>query len=66
MRLSHVLPAFVVVFGFSCSGCGGGGEPTSIDSDELQSYVEENAAALAAEDAAMEAEEEADDADDDE
>jgi len=64
MRLSQLLSAFVVVCVLSLVGCGGSGEPTSVDSDELQSYVEDNAADLAAEDAAMEAEEEAEDADD--
>ena len=64
MRLSQLLSACFVVFGLSITGCGGSNEPTSVDSGELQSYVEDNAAALAAEDAAMEAEEEAEDADD--
>jgi hypothetical protein len=37
---------------------------TSVDSSELQSYVEENADALAAEDAAADAEDAEEDADD--
>jgi hypothetical protein len=64
MRLSHLLSAFLVACGLSVAGCGGSNEPTSIDSGELQSYVQENADALAAEDAEMEAEDAAEDADD--
>ena len=64
MRLSQLLSAFFVVFGLSITGCGGSNEATSVDSGELQSYVEDNAAALAEEDRLMEAEEEAEDADD--
>ncbi len=45
------------------TGCGGSNEATSVDSGELQSYVEENAAALAEEDRLMEAEEEDEDDD---
>ncbi len=66
MRLSQAFAAFLIICGLSLVGCGGGNEPTSVDSGELQNYVQENAAALAEEEAAMEAEEAAEDADDDE
>ncbi len=56
MRLSQLLPASIVVCVLSVAGCGGSNEPSSVDSGELQSYVQDNAAALAAEDAAMEME----------
>ena len=56
MRSSQFLFALLVASTLSLVGCGRGSETTAIDSDELQSYVEDNAEALAAEDAAMEAE----------
>lgn len=64
MRLCQLFFALLMVSGLSFAGCGGSGEATSIDSGELQSYVQDNAPALAAEDAAMDAEEEAEDEDD--
>ena len=56
MRLSQLLPASIFICVLSVAGCGGSNEPSSVDSGELQSYVQDNAAALAAEDAAMEME----------
>jgi hypothetical protein len=64
MRFSRFLFALLAVSTFSFLGCGRSNEPTSVDSGELQSYVEDNADALAAEDAAMEAEDAEEDADD--
>lgn len=65
MRLCQLLFALLVVAGLSLSGCGSN-EATSVDSGELQSYVQENADQLAAEEAAEEAEEAMEDAEDDE
>lgn len=59
MRFSWPL----LVVSLSLVGCGSK-EPTSVESGELQQFVEDNAAQLAAEDAAYEAEEAAEDADD--
>jgi hypothetical protein len=63
MHLSRVLCAILLVGLVSFAGCGRSSEVTSVDSSELQSYVEENAAELAAEDAALEAEDAEDDDD---
>jgi uncharacterized protein YcfL len=63
MRFSRPLLVSVFVVSLSLVGCGSK-EPTSVDSGELQQFVEDNAAQLAAEDAAYDAEEAAEDADD--
>ena len=65
MRLSALALALLMMTGLSISGCGSN-EATSVDSGELQSFVEENADVLAAEDAAEAAEEAMEDEEDDE
>jgi hypothetical protein len=64
MHLSRVLCAILILGLVSFAGCGRSSDATSVDSSELQSYVEENADALAAEDAAADAEDAEEDADD--
>ena len=51
MRLSRFLFAMLFVSGLTFAGCSSN-EATSVDSGELQSYVEANADQLAAEQAA--------------
>ena len=64
MRLSRLLFGMLFISGLTIAGCGSN-EATSVDSGELQSYVEENADALAAEEAAEVAEEAMEEEEDD-
>lgn len=62
MLLNRMVTALFLISALSFVGCGGSSEPTTIDVSEVQQYVNENAAALADEDAIADAEDAAEDA----